>query len=112
VAVELRVDGQETPIWGHLCNTSVGGCLVETANPVKSGANVEIALWVASGKIWVKGFALSGIVTRSAPTSGVRVRFGGMEPTARENLRQFLKYVQESSRVSRSENNYMDLLSK
>lgn len=112
MAVELRVDGSDSPIWGNLCNTSVGGCLVETASPVKSGANVEIALWVASGKIWVKGFALSGIVTRSAPTTGVRVRFAGMEPTARDNLRQFLKFVQETSRISRSEGSYMDLLSK
>jgi hypothetical protein len=110
VAVELRVDNSNTPIWGNLCNTSVGGCLVETATPVKSGANVEVGLWVASGKIWVKGFALSGVVTRSASTTGVRVRFAGMEPAERENLRQFLKYVQEASRISRSENSYLQLL--
>lgn len=110
VAVELRVDNSETPIWGNLCNTSVGGCLVETATPVKSGAKVDVALWVASGKIWVKGFALSGIVTRSASTTGVRVRFDGMEPAARDSLRQFLRYVQDTSRVNRSENSYMQLL--
>lgn len=110
VAVELRVDNSDTPIWGNLCNTSVGGCLVETATPVKSGAKVDVALWVASGKIWVKGFALSGIVTRSASTTGVRVRFDGMEPAARDSLRQFLRYVQDSSRVNRSENSYMQLL--
>jgi hypothetical protein len=110
VAVELRVDDSNTPIWGNLCNTSVGGCLVETATPVKSGAKVEVGLWVASGKIWVKGFALSGIVTRSAATTGVRVRFAGLEPPERDNLRQFLKYVQETSRVSRSESSYLQLL--
>jgi PilZ domain len=110
VAVELHVDQAETPIWGNLCNTSIGGCLVETAKPIKSGANVEIGLWVANGKIWVKGFALSGIVTRSAPTTGVRVRFASMESSERENLRQFLKYVQETTRSLRSENSYLDLL--
>ena len=110
VAVELRVDESNTPIWGNLCNTSVGGCLVETATAVKSGAKVEVGLWVASGKIWVKGFALSGIVTRSASTTGVRVRFAGLEPPERDNLRQFLKYVQETSRVSRSESSYLQLL--
>jgi biotin carboxyl carrier protein len=110
VAVEMRVDGVEAPIWGNLCNTSAGGCLVETANQVKSGANVEIGLWVASGKIWVKGFALTGIVTRSAPTTGVRVRFEGLNTAGRDNLRQFLKFVQDSSRASRSENSYLDLL--
>jgi len=110
VAVELRVENQEAPVWGNLSNTSVGGCLVETATPVKSGANVDIGLWLANGKIWIKGFALSGIVTRSGPTSGVRVRFGGLEPKERENLRQFLKFVQESARASRSESSYMQLL--
>src|SRR3979490_544361 len=103
VAVELRVDNAEAPIWGNLYNTSVGGCLVETASAVKSGANVEIGLWVANGKIWVKGFALSGVVTHSAPTAGVRVRFGSMETGERENLRQFLKYIQDTTRAARSE---------
>jgi hypothetical protein len=110
VAVELRVDDAETPIWGNLSNTSVGGCLVETANPVRSGAKVEIGLWLANGKIWVKGFALSGVVTRSGPASGVRVRFDGMVPAERDNLRQFLKFVQETTRAKHSESSYLELL--
>jgi PilZ domain len=110
VAVELRVDNTDAPIWGNLCNTSVGGCLVETARTVKSGAKVEIGLWVANGKIWVKGFALSGIVTRSVPTTGIRVRFEHMESSERESLRQFLKYVQETTRALRSESSYLELL--
>ncbi|MGC1449039.1 MAG: PilZ domain-containing protein [Candidatus Sulfotelmatobacter sp.] len=110
VAVELRVDETSTPIWGNLSNTSVGGCLVETANPVKSGAKVEIGLWVPNGKIWVKGFALSGVVTRSGPASGVRVRFDGMVPTEKDSLRQFLKFVQETTRASQSESSYLQLL--
>lgn len=110
VAVELRVDETPAPIWGNLSNTSVGGCLVETANPVKSGAKVEIGLWVPNGKIWVKGFAIPGIVTRSGPATGVRVRFDGMAPTERDSLRQFLKFVQETTRASHSEDSYLQLL--
>lgn len=110
VAVELRVNDADAPIWGNLSNTSMGGCLVETANPVASGAKVEIGLWVASGKVWVKGFALTGVVTRSGPASGVRVRFAAMEPNGRESLRQFLRYVQETTRASKSEGNYLQLL--
>ncbi|HET6179166.1 MAG TPA: PilZ domain-containing protein [Candidatus Sulfotelmatobacter sp.] len=110
VAVELRVDNEPTPIWGNLSNTSVGGCLVETASPVKPGAEVEIGLWLANGKIWVKGFALSGVVTRSGPATGVRVRFDGMVPTERDSLRQFLKFVQETTRESHSESSYLQLL--
>lgn len=110
VAVELRVDETQTPIWGNLSNTSVGGCLVETASPVRPGAKVEIGLWVPNGKIWVKGFALSGVVTRSGPANGVRIRFGAMVPTERDSLRQFLKFVQEATRTSGHENGYFQLL--
>ncbi len=110
VAVELKVEEVSTPIWGNLSNTSVGGCLVETASPVKPGAKVEIGLWVPNGKIWVKGFALSGVVTRRAATNSVRVRFDGLAPAERDNLRQFLKFVQETTRSSRSESEYLQLL--
>jgi hypothetical protein len=110
VAVELHVDDAPAPIWGNLSNTSVGGCLVETASPVKPGAKVEIGLWLANGKIWVKGFALSGVVTRSGPANGVRVRFDGMVPTERDSLRQFLKFVQETTRTTGNENGYFQLL--
>lgn len=110
VAVELRVDDIPTPIWGNLSNTSVGGCLVETASPVKPGAKVEIGLWVPNGKLWVKGFVLSGVVTRSGPTTGVRVRFDSMASAERDNLRQFLKFVQDTTRASNNENGYLQLL--
>ncbi|HKH99161.1 MAG TPA: PilZ domain-containing protein [Candidatus Sulfotelmatobacter sp.] len=110
VAVELRVDETQTPIWGNLSNTSVGGCLVETASPVRSGAKVEIGLWVPNGKIWVKGFALTGVVTRSGPATGVRVRFGAMVPNERDSLRQFLKFVQETTWTSSNENGYFQFL--
>ena len=110
VAVEMRVNDADAPIWGNLSNTSLGGCQVETANHISGGAKVEIGLWVASGKIWVKGLALSGVVTRSAPAGGVRIRFAGMEPAEKENLRQFLKYVQETTRASKSESSYLQLL--
>jgi PilZ domain len=110
VAVELRVNDSDAPIWGNLSNTSLGGCQVETATQISGGAKVEIGLWVASGKIWVKGLALNGVVTRSAPSAGMRIRFEGMDAAGREHLRQFLKYVQESTRASNSENTYMRLL--
>ena len=110
VVVELRVAGSPTPVWGNLTNTSLGGCQVETAAHISGGAKVEVGLWVASGKIWVKGLALNGVVTRSAPAAGVRLRFAGMDATGKENLRQFLKYIQEATRSLNSENSYLQLL--
>lgn len=110
VAVELNVSDTPTPLWGNLSNTSLGGCQVETAARISDGAKVEIGLWVASGKIWVKGLALNGVVTRSAPAVGVRIRFLSLEPTEKENLRQFLKYVQDTTRAAKSEKSYLQLL--
>jgi hypothetical protein len=110
VAVELRVNDNATPIWGNLSNTSRGGCQVETAASIGAGAKVEIGLWVASGKIWVKGVALNGVVTHSAPAGGVRIRFEGLESAAKENLRQFLKYVQDTTRAAKNEGTYLQLL--
>ena len=110
VAVELRVDEVPAPIWGNLSNTSAGGCLIETAHPVKPGSKVEIGLWVPNGKIWVKGFALSGVVARTGTANGVRVRFEGMVPAERDSLRQFLKFVQETTRTSQTENGYFQFL--
>jgi hypothetical protein len=40
----------------------------------------------------------------------MRIRFAGMDPAEKENLRQFLKYVQETTRASNSENSYLQLL--
>ena len=110
VAVEIRVEGSETPLWGNLANTSMGGCFVETSGTVPSGVKLEIGLWVATGKIWVKGLILDGVATRQTSRNGLRVRFASMVPSEKENLRHFLKCVQESARASHSEKNYLSLL--
>jgi hypothetical protein len=107
VAVELRLGNSPTPVWGNLSNTSMGGCFVETATPVPTGVNVEIGLWVANGKIWVKGMILNGIVTRSSPCFGVRVRYSELAPNERETLKEFLKFVETSTRGYNRQNGYL-----
>jgi len=106
VAVELRVGGAQ-PIWGNLSNTSMGGCFVETATPVPSGVNVELGLWVSSGKIWVKGMILNGIVTKSSPSFGVRITFDQMQVAERESLREFLKFVESTTKGYSSQHGYL-----
>jgi len=112
VAVELKIGGSDTPVWGHLSNTSLGGCFVETVTPVEQGLDVEIGLWVASGKIWVKGIVLTGIVTRSNPSFGVRVKFEDLEATERENLREFLKFVESTTKSHNTEQVYLAQLKR
>jgi len=107
VAVELRVEGSPAPIWGNLSNTSLGGGFVETVTPVPTGVKLEIGLWVANGKIWVKGLTLNGIVTRSNPNFGVRLKFDNLEASERETLRQFLKFVEGITKSYESQQGYL-----
>jgi PilZ domain len=112
VAVELRLSNSAVPIWGNLANTGLGGCFVETATPVPSGVNVEIGLWLANGKIWIKGFILTGIVTKSSPSFGVRIKFSELEPAERENLRHFLRFVESTTKGYKQENGYLAQLKR
>jgi len=107
VAVELRIDGSPTPVWGNLSNTSLGGGFVETVTPVKTGVKLEIGLWVANGIIWVKGLILNGIVTQSNPSFGVRLKFDSMELSERETLRQFLKFVERTTKSYQDQQGYL-----
>jgi len=107
VAVEIHVEGMEEPVWGNLSNVSRGGCLVETASPVPPGKVLDIGLWVASGKIWVKGVILTGVVTRTAPSFGVRVKFSEAELAEKEHLREFLKFVENTTRKAQSGSAYV-----
>ncbi len=107
VAVELRSENFAGPVWGNLANTSVGGCLVETTIPIPSKSKLEVGLWVATGKIWVKGIVLNGIVTRSHPCYGIRGRFADLESFERESLRQFLRYVEKATKGYEAENGYV-----
>lgn len=112
VAVELHVEGAAAPIWGNLSNTSMGGCFVESVSPVSAGANVEIGLWLSSGKLWVKGMVLNGVVTKSTPSFGIRVKFSDLEPAARETLRQFLKFVESTTKGYQQQNGYLAQLKR
>ncbi len=107
VAVELRVNSSPTPVWGNLSNTSLGGCFVETVTPLHTDVKLEIGLWVANGKIWVKGLILNGIITHSNPSFGVRIKFADLEPTERESLRQFLKFIENTTKSYQNQQGYL-----
>ncbi len=108
VAVEIRVEGIYTPVWGNLVNVGRGGCLVETAHGVPANKALEIGLWVSSGKIWVKGVVLTGVSSSTTPSSSkVRVQFSRAELSEKEHLREFLKFVEGEARKLQSENSYV-----
>jgi hypothetical protein len=106
-AVEIHLEGVEAPIWGNLANIGRGGCLVETAGVVPAGKALEIGLWVANGKLWVKGVILSGISSRGLQSFGVRVKFSETELSEKEHLREFLKFVESTARKPQYEKAYV-----
>ena len=112
VAVEIHAKGSAAPIWGNLSNTSMGGCFIESVTPIGAGEDVEIGLWLASGKIWVKGMVLNGVVTKSTPSFGIRIRFAPMEGTERESLRHFLKFVESTTKGYQKEHGYLAQLKR
>lgn len=113
VAVEINVEGIPEPIWGNLVNVSRGGCLVETANAVPPGKALEIGLWLANDKVWVKGMILSGVASaRTAQSFGVRVKFSEAELSEKEHLREFLKFVDSTARKAQSGKAYVAQLKR
>jgi PilZ domain-containing protein len=112
VAVEIHIKGAAAPIWGNLSNTSMGGCFIESVTPIGAGEDVEIGLWLASGKIWVKGMVLNGVVTKSTPSFGIRVRFAPMEGAGRESLRHFLKFVESTTKGYQKDHGYLAQLKR
>jgi hypothetical protein len=112
VAVELRLEGSSAPLWGNLSNTSLGGCFVETAATIATGAKLEIGLWVATGKIWIKGLVLNGVVTRTNPSVGARVKFDDLGVSQRETLRQFMKLVDNTTKNYQAEHGYLAQLKR
>jgi hypothetical protein len=112
VAVEIRVEGTYAPIWGNLVNAGRGGCLVETAHIVPANKALEIGLWVASGKIWVKGVVINGVSAGTTPSLGARVQFSRAELSEKEHLREFLKFVEGESRKSQNEKDYVAKLKR
>lgn len=112
VAVELLVEGSATPIWGNLSNTSIGGGLVETPTVIETGKKIEIGLWLANGKIWIKGVILTGVVTGSTRSRAIRIKFAEMPNAERETLRQFLKFVENTTKSYSSDYGYLAQLKR
>jgi hypothetical protein len=109
VAVEIHIEGIKEPVWGNLANVGRGGCMVETVGVVPMGKALEIGLWVASDKIWVKGIILSGVATRSS-SFGIRVQFSEAELSQKEHLREFLKFIETTARKTQDGHNYVTQL--
>jgi hypothetical protein len=67
---------------------------------------------MANGKIWVKGLIINGIVTRSNPCFGVRIKFAQLEAAEKDTLREFLKFVETTTKTLTNEHSYLAQLKR
>jgi hypothetical protein len=58
------------------------------------------------------GLILDGVVDNSDPSFGIRIKFGQMEPSDRESLRQFLKYVEQETKEYHYQQGYLAQLKR
>ena len=112
IAVELRSEGWDAPVWGNLANVSAGGCFIETMEPVRKSTKLEVGLWANNGKVWVKGIVINGVVTENNPTFGVRLRYTNMDANERDTLRFFLKFVEDTTKNYEKQNGYLAQLKR
>ncbi len=112
IAVELRCEGWDAPVWGNLANVSAGGCYIETLEPVRKSTKLEIGLWANNGKVWVKGIVITGVVTENNPTFGVRLKYTNMDASERDTLRFFLKFVEDTTKNYEKQNGYLAQLKR
>lgn len=112
IAVELRSEGWETPVWGNLANVSAGGCFIETMEPVRKNTKLEVGLWANNGKVWAKGIVINGVVTENKPTFGVRLQYTNMNADDRDTLRFFLKCVEDTTKSYEKQNGYLAQLKR
>ena len=112
IAVELRCEGWDVPVWGNLANVSAGGCFIETVEPIRKSTKLEVGLWANNGKVWVKGIAINGVVTENNPTFGVRLKYTNMDASDRDTLRFFLKFVEDATKSYEKTNGYLASLKR
>ena len=60
----------------------------------------------------MKGLILNGIVARTNPSFGMRIKFAAMESAERETLRQFLKFVENSTKGYAHDHGYLAQLKR
>jgi hypothetical protein len=83
-SVEVRLSSG-SPVRGNLADLSLGGCYIEMMIPLPVSTQLNLVIWLESGKL-----ATPGVVTSSHAGFGVGVKFIGMGKPDRQMLEQYL----------------------
>ncbi len=85
IGLEIRQESG-VPLHVRATDVSPGGCYVETMLPMKKGAEMEVTIWLESGRIVTKA-----IVRTSDVAVGMGIEFIGMTAAETDLLDQFIK---------------------
>lgn len=83
-SVEVRL-ASGSPVRGNLADLSLGGCYIEMMIPLPVSTQLDLVIWLESGKL-----ASPGLVTSSHAGFGVGVKFIGMGKPERQMLEHYL----------------------
>ena len=96
-SVEVRLQSSGSPVRGNLVDLSLGGCYIEMMIPLPVSTQLDLVIWLESGKL-----ATPGLVTSSHAGFGVGVNFIGMGKPERLMLEQYLAQQAAQSRPAAS----------
>ncbi len=92
LTIELRTEGDDRPVLGHLTDISLGGCFVKTSVILPAGTRLRLVFSMDDGKLQAEGSVL-----RLDPGTGIAVTFGDISRDDRVNIQQVMEYVQNAT---------------
>ena len=91
IAVELKPEGSETPVFGKVTNISAGGCYVETNNLLATGMRLGLTFSTDNGNLVVEGS-----VVRSNLGTGSAIKFSDVRLDDRERVKLILEFAERA----------------
>jgi hypothetical protein len=92
LTIELKADGDDRPVLGHLTDISLGGCFVKTSVILSAGTRLKLVFSMDDGKLQAEGSVL-----RLDPGTGIAVTFGDVSREDRANIQKVMEYVQHAT---------------
>jgi len=83
IAVEIRLRGEESPLWVTATDVSEGGCRVQVPHAMQADTEVNLALWLDGERVWMRG-----TVTHCVYGCGTGIRFRHLQESVQQRLNQ------------------------
>jgi len=109
LAVQLRPADDQNLLVGKLSDVSLGGCGIESPTAVKAGSHVALSPLAAAGTLWVEGVVVNTRLAEGATGYHIGVRFH-QEDAPTDNVREFVRFVEEASAKQGPVNFYLNTL--